>query len=149
MRTLRTGTTLAVVALLAGLVACGGKGGGVAGTYVVDRAQLKKDFREQILQNVPAENRKEAEAMFDEQMDKQLDQMNVQVTLKSDGTYTAEMSGPNNKESDSGTWKLDGKTLTFTSTDKDSNKTKTATYEDGKIHLTDESVPFPMLLVKK
>lgn len=135
------------VALVASLVACGGDTG-PAGTYVLVKDQTLKDA---MTRKGTADLSKDMVEM----MTKMFDEMSMELTLKSDGTFSVEGS-MGEKFTASGSWTLKGKDLTITSSVENGKKrekpeTTALVYENGEIRMPKEknAAPVDLVLRKK
>ena len=131
--------------------ACSGNAASsVPGTYELDKAKLKESMMAMIpaeqkaaMDKMPAEQKKQAE----QGMEMALNAANVTLDLKADGTMTANtMSGP-----ETGTWKLDGDKITFTSKKNGKDESHTGTYANGTItaEMEEEGKKMQMTFHKK
>ncbi|MDJ0522955.1 MAG: DUF5004 domain-containing protein [Planctomycetota bacterium] len=144
----------------------GGGGGSPEGTYVMDMESMKPEVEKMVgpmfdaamkmLEMLPEDQRaakkKELNAKKDEAMAEAMKNMNFSAVLNSDGTFHV-------KEGDAvkakGTWKLDGETMTFTTTEEDGKKKDNpealaGTFKNGTIRFKPEKdMPFDLVFKKQ
>lgn len=133
--------TLGLITSLA-LAACGGDASGPAGTYEIDKTDIKALIiagakKQAGVEELPAAAMAKVEEM--------LASMSATLVLKSDGTYTFKADMGGEKEDESGTWSLDGDKLTTQATQKAGKDVKddaeVATFKDGVISRTNPKDP--------
>ncbi|HEX6813484.1 MAG TPA: hypothetical protein VF384_17830 [Planctomycetota bacterium] len=117
------------------LTACGGGGASAAGTYTVDKAELKQAM----MAAMPASAKGNPAA--EGNLDKVLEGMEIALDLKADGTasFNVKMAMMNVDTTEKGTWKLDGSKLTLVTTNAAGTEdTKTADYANGTFAIEDD-----------
>lgn len=132
-------TLVALVSILTlTLAGCGAEAATSAkGTYQLDKAA----FKSAMLEQMPAEAKANPEAL--KMAESMADGMNVTITLNADGTAKGDTSmkvmGQEQKQSATGTWKLEGKKLSMTMKGDDGKEeTKVGDYDDGKFTVEEE-----------
>lgn len=129
------------------VAACGGSAS-AAGVYELDKAA----FKESMLANMPPEAKKEKAAM--DMIDAMFANMNITIELKADGAATMTNKGMTGQKDDTetGTWKLAGSSLTISTKGKDGKEeTKTANYAAGSfsVEMEEEGKKMKMTFKKK
>jgi len=153
--------TLALMAVVA--LGCG-DGSGLAGTYTLDKGKMKELMQksqggtemESALEGVPAEAREAMGGMMD-QMVQALENMEVELVVSADGTFTGTSSMMGQKDTSTGTWTKSGDIVTFVTKHEDGQgsdepDSMRARYKDGTLTLIPdegEQMPFEMVLHKK
>ena len=145
---MRFGTTTLAAILGLALLACGG--GGASGTYDLDTAALEVAMTEKL--------KGESGGMMppgaEEKIREMVGAMTITLVLSDDGTFAFNgVMGPEKMDA-RGTWKVEGDEIITTTTHEDGKKmskpeTNSDGYEDGKITLIGEEIPFPMVLIRK
>ena len=140
------------LSLVVPLVSCGG--GGVAGTYKLDKAALQDEMVKMAKAKIP----ESARSMMPEEMLKglldkakaQVEKMTVTVELTSDGKATFKAVMGEKTEEATGTYKIDGDKITMTTVDADSKKEEsvTGTLKGGVMRIRPPKSPFEVVLKK-
>jgi hypothetical protein len=121
------------------LAACGDSASGPVGTWVIDMDHMKGKLKEM---GMPEEMLKNMDAG-----------MGVTWEIKSGGTWTAKGKMQGDAIDESGTWKLEGETLTVVKTSdkgKDVNEPLAAEYKGDVIELKPEAdMPFSLRMIRK
>jgi hypothetical protein len=113
--------------------ACGNANASAAGTYELDKTDMKKTMMAMMPTPPAGTDTKETTAL----VDKMVADMKGTIELKADGTATMSVSMPPAlNESTAATWKVDGNTITLTPKGKDAPKT--AKFANGTITVEQE-----------
>ena len=122
------------------VTACGGGASSAAGVYHLDTAP----FRERMA----AEMKGVPEAEVKKQLDAMVGNMSGSIDLKADGSASIKLHMMMMNEEATGTWKLDGATLSITAKGKDGKEeTKTAKFADGAITIEEQEGKEKMQMV--
>lgn len=172
MRSILTSLLCVLCLTIAG---CGGDSGSdsIVGTWAADNEAMKADVEKHLKPMIElgrqqlAEAKKQLDVMPEGEAKEQIKKMiaegearsknanplaSVTVTMKSDGTYKADLGDMGSEE---GTWKLDGETLTITATKSDGNNipkpdARKGIYKNGQIrYRPDDEMPFDFVLKKQ
>lgn len=128
-----------LVACLLFVAACGGAAS-AAGVYQLDTAAFR-DAMAEAMKDVPEDLRQE-------QLDAMIAGMSGSFDLKADGTHTFKMAAMGQSHETSGTWKVDGGTITITAKGPDGkDEPKTGKYAAGVITLPQDQGGKEMALV--
>ena len=123
-------SSLLIALALSFVAACGG-GPSAAGVYQLDTAPFRIMLAAE-MNDAPPDVAKE-------QIDKMIAGMSGSFDLKADGTAAMKMAMMGMNEETTGTWKLDGGTITLTAKGKDGkDQPKTAKYADGVITIDED-----------
>ena len=136
---------VAVALLLAAVAGCAAGDGMVVGTWTVDLDELKKELEQSLRENPPPGM---TDQILAENLEKEMEvhrRSTYLMEFKADHTCTwrHELARATPvRRSGSGTWKLDGSTVTYVSLVVDGVKVEnatpmTATFRDGRIYAKD------------
>ncbi len=143
----------------------GGGGGGPAGTYVMDTAAMKPEIEKMMgpmmemakkaLEMMPEDQRAKAQKEMDAKSADMMKEFNFTVTLNGDGTFAVVGATEGKKDQARGTWKLDGTTLSITTThergkEQENPETIQGTLKNGVIRMRPEKdMPFDLVFKKQ
>lgn len=139
------------------LVGCGSGGDSEAvGTWVLDKDALLDSAVDMAKKQLPEgqELSAEQEQQIRAQAKGSMEKMTARLEVDSDGTYQAHTEMGGQKSDSKGTWKLEGKKLTFTTTEEDGKEKKdpevqTATLENDRIYVADDEMPFEIVMKRQ
>lgn len=151
-----------VVSLLA-LIAAVPAVAGIPGQYTLDKSDLKErvmalmqeEMAKQHGGEVPDAMLQQFKPMIETQAAQQAEQIQLDLEVRSDGSFTVTFASGGEPTTETGTWAADGDTITFTLPPEEgandpASRTKMAVYQDDNIVMkASEDTPFDMVLKPK
>lgn len=141
-------------------VGCGGSGNGetaqtqadpmeaAAGVYDMDRTAIRQAMQDEIDQMSDGPDKMGMNMAMG-----MIDSMEMTLTLNADGSAAMNMSMMGQTEEGSGTWELDGESISITvAPEGEEPETINGTLENGRLTLIppeDEEAPFDMIFIKR